>query len=283
MSNRWCFTYNNAPEGWEPAEGSEVAYMTWQRERGEEGTEHIQGYVRFKTKKRMKTVKRWFDVNEMHLEPARGSEKDNKEYCNKSNTRIDGPWEYGVYDKDVGGKQGKRSDLEEIANKLTEGASIKKIAEEHASSYIKFHQGIEKLRDIVQPMPPMEREVTTTVLWGRTNTGKTHRARTQLPEIYDVKPGRDPWGNYVGQDSILFDEFDYNRWTIQEMNMFCDKWRCQLDCRYKDKYAEWKKVVICANSDPQTWWPGTNMMLKEAFWRRLNIIEVLNREQEIKI
>lgn len=279
---RWCFTFNNPPSGWTPPTGSDIEYMVWQREKGEKGTEHIQGYVRFKSQKRFQAAKNWFSVPEIHLEPAKGNEKQNKTYCTKEETRVEGPFEYGEYD-DKAGAQGKRTDLDEVAEKLTKGATLKEIAVEHPAAFIRYHQGIEKLKDIVQPLPPLEREVKTLVMWGETGTGKTHRARTGFPDIYEVKPGRDPWGAYDGQEMILFDEFDYTKWSIQQMNGFCDKWRCKLDCRYKDKYAAWKGVIICANSEPYTWWPNEHQLLREAFWRRINIVQVHSKEQEILV
>jgi len=283
QSKRWCFTFNNAPAGWTPPTGSEIEYMVWQREKGKEsGLEHVQGYVRFQGRKRLRSAKAWFSVEEIHMEVARGSEKQNKAYCTKEDTRIEGPFEYGEFDEGAG-QQGKRSDLEDIADKLKQGATIKQIVEDHAQSYIRYHQGIEKLRDVVQPLPPLQRTVKCTVLWGETGTGKTHRARTQYPDIYEVIAGRDPWGTYSGQEAILFDEFNWERWTIQDMNRFCDKWRCQLDCRYKDKYAAWTRVVICANSEPYMWWPNQDQPLRQAFWRRIEQVQVVSREQEINL
>ena len=53
MSSRakaYCFTVNN-PGEWTPAsvwDANIMDYMIAQKERGEQGTEHYQGYVRFK-------------------------------------------------------------------------------------------------------------------------------------------------------------------------------------------------------------------------------------------
>lgn len=280
---RWIFVFNNAPADWAPPTGAEIEYMVWQRERGEQGTEHVQGYVRFNKRKRLSAAKNWFSAPEIHMEVARGNEQQNKAYCTKVETRVAGPWEFGVYNADAG-KQGKRSDLEEIADKIKQGASVKEVAEQHPSDYIRYSAGIEKYAQLVRPLPPLERNIHVSCLWGETSTGKTHRARTTFPDCYEVIAGRDPWGMYSGQAVILFDEFNWERWTIQDMNRYCDKWRCNLDARYRDKYAEWTRVVICSNTDPYTWWPMAPQTLRQAFWRRCNqIVEVHNREQEINL
>lgn len=284
QSNRWCFTANN-PGVWRPPGSTEeVEYMVWQLERGQkEGTEHIQGYIRFKGRKRMTTAKKWFGIDQIHLELAKGNEKQNRAYCTKEETRIEGPHEYGKYDEGAG-VAGRRVDLETVANLVKQGKSEKEVAEQEPETYIKYHGGIGKLIQLTRPPPPLEREMKVYVLWGPTGTGKTHRARMTYPEAYEVIPGRDPWGMYSGQAAIIFDEFDEKQWTIQSMNRYCDKWRCSLDARYNNKYAEWTRVVICANSPPDSWWENAPQPLRQAFWRRITVeTHVVDKQQEVNL
>ena len=54
----WCFTLNNySAEEQEALRNAPCAYMTFGRERGDEGTPHLQGYVQFKTEKSLKQLK----------------------------------------------------------------------------------------------------------------------------------------------------------------------------------------------------------------------------------
>jgi len=78
-----------------------------------------------------------------------------------------------------------------------------------------------------------------------------------------------PLGSYRGEKEILFDEFDHELWPITAMNRYLDKWRCLLDARYNDRYAAWERVVICANSNPQSWYPSAAPLLLDAFRRRI--------------
>ena len=80
---RWCFTLNN-PAAWRPVFKPEhMAYLVYQLERGENGTLHVQGYVRFHNRKRIQTVKNVLDSQGVHLEFARGAEEQNKHYCSR--------------------------------------------------------------------------------------------------------------------------------------------------------------------------------------------------------
>lgn len=267
-SKRYAFTVQAADQNdaWAsaPAFNDEMEYLVVGKEVAPTtGRVHLQCYVRFKKRKELKTAKNCLPDG-AHLEQAKGTEKQNREYCIKEGDYK----EFGSYDEKEG-QQGRRSDLEEVAEKIKAGASLKAIAEENSATFIKNHAGIEKLARLLLPPPPPTRDVQTTILWGPTGTGKTHRVRTLFPEAYLVIPGRDPWGDYSNQDVIFFDEFDWKLWTPQDMNRYLDKWPCSLSARYNNKQAYWTKIFICSNENPQDWWPMENARLKGAFDRRV--------------
>jgi len=121
----WCFTINNPanndiPKAWEPALAT---YCVWQRERGVNGTEHLQGYVQLCTKKRLAQVKQLLDTT-AHWEVARGTPAQNEVYCTKPDTRIDGPWTYGVVTR-----AGERTDIAEVYTAISDGMTMRDVAE----------------------------------------------------------------------------------------------------------------------------------------------------------
>lgn len=277
---------------WEWTHRPSMEYSVWGRDRAPEtGREHYHVYVRFSSRKRMQTVLNeiGLDGAACHAEAAKGTEQDCRDYCWKQGNNdkeshgfIEAGPEFGAFKPDAG-KAGKRSDLEEIAEGIKSGASLKDIAESHPSDYIRYHSGIQALHALSAPRPPLERAVQILVLWGPTGTGKTHRVMHAYPDIYSVKPGRDPWGTYRGEAQILFDEFDYEKWSLQDMNRYLDKWRCLLDARYQDRYAVWTLVAICANSPPNSWWPNAAPLLMDAFLRRVRNQVWLVESQELSL
>jgi len=110
---RWCFTVNNYT--FEPVLHSTMDYLVYGRERGESGTPHLQGYVRFKTPKSIVSVKNMIDAR-AHLEKAKGDEKSNREYCTKDKDFV----EFGKFDEKAG-RQGHRSDLEDVTKEILSG------------------------------------------------------------------------------------------------------------------------------------------------------------------
>lgn len=288
----WVFTVNN-PGEWTIPHHEDIAYICGQRERAPTtGTIHFQGYVRFKNRKSMRTVKGILGRADAHLEKARGTEAQCRDYCSKEETR-DGEFTFwGVYDPDFGQRQGKRTDLVRVAQTIRAGKTMAEIFEAHPEEFIKYHGGIDKAiselaKRAIQPV----REIHITVLWGETGTGKSHRVRTAFPNAYIVSAGPHPWDMYNGEDTIVFEEFTDSNWKITDMLKYCDKWKIPLACRYNNKYANWTRIYILSNNDPATYWSiadqaGQNQ--RPAWLRRISdpmgrVFQVANREQEIPL
>lgn len=94
----WLCTYNNPkvePEEylrcWHTIAGAR--YVCGQVEKGEAGTPHIQYYLNYSNPVRLPSLKKHCKVS--HFEPVK---RDNgaSPYCMKEQTRVEGPWEFGV-------------------------------------------------------------------------------------------------------------------------------------------------------------------------------------------
>ena len=86
----WCFTWNNySEEDWDICKrvlGNKdlVEYGIMSHEVGElERTRHIQGYVCFRNRQRISSLKKKFDSNHIHWEVMRGTPKEASDYCKK--------------------------------------------------------------------------------------------------------------------------------------------------------------------------------------------------------
>jgi len=90
QSTRWCFTINNPTaedeqrltELCHDVRGNGIVYLVYGREIGEYGTPHLQGFVIFRNRKRLRTVR---DVlgQRGHYEVARGTASEAADYCKK--------------------------------------------------------------------------------------------------------------------------------------------------------------------------------------------------------
>lgn len=111
----WCFTINNPDRSTLAtlleSSADIISYAVWSLEEGENGTPHVQGYVKFTNKRVFNAVKRVVGVR-AHVEASRGSEQANYEYISHTGSHsdkhglLDGPWSIGSRTD-----RGKRNDL----------------------------------------------------------------------------------------------------------------------------------------------------------------------------
>lgn len=146
----WCFTINNwTNEEWEHLKTLEdkCAYLVAGKEIGENGTPHIQGFVKFKSKLRMEPAKRILGER-AHCEVAR-SPVASAQYCKK-----DGDFfELGTF----AGGSGSRSDLDEFKEDVKSGlVSLKEIREKHSEVYAKYPRFVLEYVDDHRKRPELE-------------------------------------------------------------------------------------------------------------------------------
>lgn len=159
QSKRWCFTLNNPSDEDELRicsliDNETVKYVCFGRERGESGTFHFQGFVIFTRNHRLRAVKQ-FIGDRAHLEPARGSSEQARDYCFK-----DGDYEeFGEFPS----RQGKRTDLDDAIEwadafmaEHKRPVSLADVASEFPKIAIKYPRFVEVLRARFQPEALMD-------------------------------------------------------------------------------------------------------------------------------
>jgi len=136
----WIFTLNNYnQEEYEALCNTECQYQIIGKERGKEGTPHLQGYIQFTKKTRITALKKLSP--RAHWEKARGTPEENQRYCSK-----DGDFQ----EKGTISIKGKRKlDMVMAVSQILEGASTEELVEQHGAGYIMNKRKIEECaRDI---------------------------------------------------------------------------------------------------------------------------------------
>uniref|UniRef100_UPI0040480FD2 hypothetical protein n=1 Tax=Shewanella sp. TaxID=50422 RepID=UPI0040480FD2 len=129
-----------------------------------------------------------------------------------------------VYEQDTRAR-GKRSDLEDVGEKIKGGASIRAIAREHPAAFIKYSRGIQALQDILAPRvwkpkyplsafgpwEPCDFTRKCVVLVGPTQIGKTQFALAHFPEGALVVSQMDMLKEYNEEvhHAIIFDDMSF--------------------------------------------------------------------------
>jgi len=122
---------------------------------------------------------------------------------------------------------------------------------------------------------------TCTVLWGDTGTGKSHRAWESCGiEAYSKDPRTKFWCGYSGQESVIFDEFR-GAIDIAHLLRWCDKYPVRVEVKGGSVPLSAKKLVFTSNLHPSAWYPELDPVTYAALERRLEIIHVTEREDEV--
>lgn len=257
-SRNYVFTVNYPEPGEEIGfDDKYMKFLVYQKEKGEQGNPHFQGYVVFKTSVTLATAKKRIH-KKAHLEVRKGTHEQAKEYCIKGDTRLDGPWMYGVEPA-----QGKRNDLVAVKKCLDDGGKLSDVAEEHFGVFMRYHKGLslymslkQKKRDFIS---------YTKVFFGPPGSGKTRRAVQECIErgrsYYMLSPpnqssGAVWWDGYAGQDAVIIDDF-YGWITHQFMLRLCDRYPMQVQTKGGVANFLSKYIYITSNKFPSEWWPRT--------------------------
>lgn len=223
-----------------------MAYMIYQVEKAPTtGNLHLQGFLVMKVKKRLTQMKKihatahWL-VSDYPTAAAR--------YCEKSDTHIAGPWEWGSRPD----KRGKKSQTALAVEAIKSGMRMPEVAKEYPEAIVRSGKGLQQLSYLLN-VSPSWRTVSTTWIYGETGRGKTRTA-------FESKcaDGRDPyfivlpaqwWDGYDGQDTIIFDDF-YGQVKVADMLRYLDGYPLQLPVKGSFVWANWTRVFITSNEHP---------------------------------
>lgn len=150
-AKRWCFTVNNYTAAEQQAltdSADNFDYLVFGRERGDNLTPHLQGYVCLKVKLRLNNVKALPGFQRAHLEVSRGTPKEASDYCKK-----DGDYsEFGT----LPSGQGKRSEFDTLKEWIKEQDTTpthRDLAENFPSLWGRYRSSVLSFLELFGPRP----------------------------------------------------------------------------------------------------------------------------------
>lgn len=244
-----CFTINNPDELLDPELWETCSYCVYQHEMGENGTSHFQGYAEFKGKHRFTYYAKLPGLERAHLEVRRGTGTQAANYCMKEEGRLEGPYEWGEMKE-----QGKRSDLEAIRRELDENKPMKRIAEDHFSSWCRYHKSFKAYKQLkVQPRNwPME----LVFIIGPTGTGKSRRTHEMAGESVYYKPPGKWWDDYNGEHTVVFDEFYGHSYPFSQLLQLLDRYPFMVESKGFTQHFVSRRIIFTSNQNPKDWYNG---------------------------
>lgn len=277
MSRQYCYTLNNySDQELQKAKDlfdsnqPKVVYHVFQQEKGESGTPHLQGFIRFDHPTQGTKIKTILSKR-IHFEIAVGTPQQNKDYCTKEDTRIEGPYEYGECPIL---KQGKRNDAAQVLDLVNRGFTFDEIAQEHPAYALRYGRGIKELISGYMRRKSYEfRPPNVHIRWGPTGSGKSRYAadRHGAANVYVFGSYKNEWwDDYTGQEYLVLDDF-YGQIPYSRLLRITDGHSLMLNVKGSHTYALWKKVYITSNQHPSKWYP--HMKDTSALNRRIKSVK----------
>lgn len=217
--------------------------MIFEEERGEKcNTLHLQGYFELKNANTWNALMKQFKF--CYLARRRGTVDQCITYCSKEGKQV----EFGKRPK-----QGQRTDLLIIQEKIKQNLPEVQIAEEHFSQWLQYGKRFEAYRELLRPARSWETEVI--VYWGKAGCGKSRKAWDHFPDADDISIDGDRFVlGYKGSETVIWEEFDPDKCPRSLFLKLTDRYKCTIAIKGGEKNWNPKRIVITSNIDPKTWY-----------------------------
>lgn len=253
-----CWTWFNYPEDWKDKLNAikGVKYVVG----GEElcpttGTPHIQGYIEFY---KPSTWDELADLKISNIKPRIGTAAEAACYCKKDKVYH----EYGAMSR-----QGARSDLNAATEIIKAGGSMRTVAEEHSTVFVKYHKGLTALKQIL--INPRNSPPHVVVLYGPTGTGKSRTAREITENPYVWGPEQGSWfDGYEGHSDVIFEEFR-GQLPLGMMLRLLDRYDCRVQTKGSMTQFVATNIVITSPKHPAEWYHNDGHDKTDQLLRRI--------------
>lgn len=273
----WCFTYNNPTPDDVIQLGAGILYITWQVERGAQGTPHYQGYFECAGSHKLSEAKDLLGLGrKAHLQPSRSEAAI--AYCHKEDTRLDGPWELGRKPKPI--RRGERTELTAIGERIKGGESLESIARSDPGTFIKFHRGLGALESVLVSQRDWKQPCTITVYLGDSRTGKSTSVAERYANcaVYSKDGNTKWWDGYRGERVVWIDEWVGCEGIPPSVFLqICDKFPLRVETKGGSVQLSATEVVLTTTVHWAHWYKGTRWF---ELWSTSKVVDFQARLDE---
>lgn len=272
LSKYWVWTLNN-PNGYVYNFPDEVEYAIYQLEISRTGTLHDQGFIALNLKQRISFLKKFLPVRAF-IEKVRNLHAA-RQYVMKENSRIKGPYTYGIIPKNlvILNEQKNNIDkiiLERLLNEVKNGLSILEIARKWPEDTKRYESFIREAIGLIEKKENLN--TTCLYLYGDPGTGKDVTARSIIERLglnpYTKADNSDFFERYDGHDAIIFSDYRSSRSNYIIVNSIMDGLTPIIPLKGKSAIFNASFIVFTSNVKIEDVY-GSDHVSTRAFTRRL--------------
>lgn len=236
-------------------------YLCGQLEKGITGTQHFQFYMNFSKQISFSFLK---NVNSsIHFDGVLVNNGADL-YCLKSDTRIDGPWEFGI--KPV--HRNSKTDWDSVFLNAKTGRFDNIPSDIKVRCYSNLKK-IEKDHLQFSDSP----DVSGVWITGPSGVGKSRLAREQYPNSY-LKMCNKWWDGYLAEKSVIMDDFGPEHTCLgYHLKIWGDRYGCSLEIKGGSLTRKFDHFVVTSQYTIEELF-GNEPKTLEALVRRFKVIKL---------
>lgn len=292
-ARKWMITENDRPEQLRDEledickREKDIKYICGQLEKG--SNLHFQGYVQLGKAQRMTWLKKHIS-HTAHFDVQKAPRNDQaRDYCMKEDeTTIEDTFvEYGSYIKGRGSRTDVNKAVQSFKEAIKSGKTQRELIEtDMLYPMAKFPRLYGKLRSFYKPSRHVDAEFKVSLYYGEPGSGKTRKANSDYPELYEMplQTGSTLWmDGYDLHETVLLDDFSGKMSKTSLVNTLKLLDRYPIQVAEKGGFVWWmpNHVIITTNIHPRGWYGWQN---REVHWDALKrrIHEVLLFEKDVE-
>lgn len=272
----------------------QIRYLIYQIEKSPStGRLHLQAYIEFYNALRITQVKTRLNDATLHCERRKGTRQQARDYCMKDDSHyfsskypewVDHGFRHkGTKYVELGKfrtKQGHRTDLDQMIDKIQSGASEFECFASCPSQYLKYSTGVRRARCLMKRdrVNRYHRKMKRHVLYGDPGSGKTryvfdkHGPENVFCPTYSASAQKFWFDGYDGQKVLLINEF-YGQARTSVMQELLDKYRIRVETKGGTTVSNWDHIYVTSNCHPDEWynsWNSVPYKVRRSFHRRID-------------
>lgn len=257
-SRNFCFTLNNyTDDEIVGIKNIKYKYIILGDEIGQNGTKHIQGYICFHNALSFSSLKK--KIPRAHIEISKGSAEQNRKYCSKEKILFE--------DGEIP-SQGQRNDLSNIREIIKDTGKMRDVVDV-ATSY----QSV-RMAEVILKYHEPKRNWKPTVKWyyGRTGTGKSYTAYSELDDPYVCGDTNQWWEGYDAHENVIIDDFRKDFIKFHLLLKLLDRYAFNVYCKGGNRQLLAKTIIITTPKHPRDTYDNHQDEDIQQLLRRIDVI-----------
>lgn len=239
-------------------------FVTGQIEQGKEGTQHIQYFIHFSEKCTVTRLKKF--CNKSHFSLVRFNNGAD-EYTNKEDTRVAGPWTFGIRPP----RNNKKGDIKRHNEQLLEMGAVEAVKQGliRVENFKKVDASLNAYR-IANAEAHDNKGVTRGIwIWGPSGVGKSRLARSWFPGAFPKEQNK-WWDGYTGQEAVILDDLDTHV-LGHHLKIWADSYPCTGESKGSTIPLLHRHFVVTCGKSIQELFKDTDQHMVDSIVRRFKV------------